>query len=157
MSDVPSGSASIFISAPVEQVYAFITDVSKTRDAQPRVCARAEWNEGQSLGVGATFHGWNQAGDNAWDVDCVVTAVAPNQEFAFRAAPELLGDNATLWRFVVEPRDGGAQVTESYEAPILAVPDHPVAQIPRSGRGADGGAAGDAPADEDGDRGGLDE
>ena len=91
---------------------------------------RAEWNEGQSLGVGATFHGWNEAGGHAWDVDCVVTAVSPNQEFAFRAAPELLGDNATLWRFVVEPKDGGAQVTESYEAPILAVPDHPVAQIP---------------------------
>jgi len=129
MSEVPSGSGSIFIAAPIEQVYAFITDVSKLSKLSPE-CIRAEWNEGQSMGVGAIFHGWNQAGDSAWDVDCVVSAVEQNKEFAFRAAPELLGEHATLWRFVLEPKDGGTQVTESYEAPILAVPDHPVAQIP---------------------------
>jgi uncharacterized protein YndB with AHSA1/START domain len=129
MSEVPSGRDSIFIAAPPEQVYAFITDVSKLGTLSPE-CVRAEWNAGQSLGVGATFHGWNQAGDHTWDVDCVVSAVEQNKAFAFRAAPELLGENATLWRFVLEPKDGGTQVTESYEAPILAVPDHPVAQIP---------------------------
>jgi uncharacterized protein YndB with AHSA1/START domain len=129
MSEIPGGRDSIFIAAPPEQVYAFITDVSKLGTLSPE-CIRAEWNEGQSLDVGATFHGWNQAGDSAWDVDCVVSTVEPNKEFAFRAAPELLGDNATLWRFVLEPQDGGTQVTESFEAPILAVPDHPVAQIP---------------------------
>jgi uncharacterized protein YndB with AHSA1/START domain len=129
MSDIPSGSDSIFIAAPPERVYAFITDVAKFSALSPE-CIRAAWNEGQSLGVGATFHGWNQAGDHTWDVDCEVSAVKQNQEFAFRAAPELLGENATLWRFVLEPKDGGTQVTESYEAPILAVPDHPVAQIP---------------------------
>ena len=129
MSDIPSGSHSIFIAAPLEQVYEFITDVSKLSKLSPE-CIRAEWNEGQSLGVGATFHGWNQAGDNAWDVDCEVCAVEPNKEFAFRAATDLLGENATLWRFVVEPTEGGTKVTESYEAPILAIPDHPVAQIP---------------------------
>ena len=129
MSEIPSGSDSIFIAAPLEQVYAFITDVSKLSALSPE-CIRAEWNTGQSLSVGATFHGWNQAGDHAWDVECVVSAVEQDKEFAFRAAPELLGENATLWRFVLEPKDGGTQVTESYEAPILAVPDHPVAQIP---------------------------
>lgn len=129
MSEMPSGRASIFIAAPPEQVYRFITDVSKLGTLSPE-CIRTEWNEGQSLGVGATFHGWNKAGDHTWDVDCVVIAVEPNTEFAYRAAPELLGDNATIWRFVLEPQAGGTQVTESYEAPILAVPDHPVAQIP---------------------------
>jgi len=129
MSEIPSGSDSIFIAAPPEQVYAFITDVSKLSTLSPE-CIRAEWNAGQSLGVGATFHGWNQAGDHAWDVECVVSAVEPNKEFAFRAAPELLGEHATLWRFVLEPKEGGTHVTESFKAPILAVPDHPVAQIP---------------------------
>lgn len=129
MSEIPNGRDSIFIAAPPEQVYDFITDVAKLSRLSPE-CIRAEWNEGQSLAAGSTFHGWNQAGDHAWDVDCEVSAVEQNKEFAFRAATDLLGENATLWRFVLEPKDGGTQVTESYEAPILAIPDHPVAQIP---------------------------
>jgi hypothetical protein len=129
MSAIPSGSDSIFIAASPAQVYAFITDVSKLGTLSPE-CIRSEWNAGQSLGVGAIFHGWNKAGDHTWDVDCEVSAVAQNREFAFRAGLDVLGENATLWRFVLEPKDGGTQVTESYEAPILAIPDHPVAQIP---------------------------
>jgi uncharacterized protein YndB with AHSA1/START domain len=115
MSDVPRGSRSIFIAAPPEQVYAFITDVAKLSKLSPE-CVRAEWNAGQSLQVGATFHGWNQAGSHTWDVDCEVSAVEPNKEFAFRAGTNVLGENATLWRFVIEPRQGGTQVTETYEA-----------------------------------------
>jgi uncharacterized protein YndB with AHSA1/START domain len=129
MSEIPSGRDSIFIAAPPGRVYDFITDVSKLSRLSPE-CIRAEWNAGQSLRVGATFHGWNQAGDHSWDVDCEVSAVEQHKEFAFRAATDLLGEHATLWRFVLEPKDGGTQVTESYEAPILALPDHPVAQIP---------------------------
>ena len=128
MSEVPSGSDSIFISASPEQVYSFITDVSNISRLGSE-CVRAEWNAGQSLGIGATFHGWNEAGGNAWDVECEVCAAEQNKEFAYRAGTDVLGENATLWRFVLEPRDGGTQVTESYEAPILAT-DHPVAQIP---------------------------
>ena len=129
MSDVPSGSRSIVIAAPPEQVYAFITDVAKLSTLSPE-CVRAAWNIGQSLRVSATFHGWNQAGDHTWDVNCEVSAVDPNKEFAFRAGTNVLGAHATRWRFVLEPRPGGTQVTESYEAPVLALPDHPVAQIP---------------------------
>ncbi len=129
MSEIPSGSGTIFIAASPEQVYNFITDVSKLGQLSSE-CVRSEWNAGQSLDVGATFHGWNKAGDTTWDVDCEVTVVEPNKEFAFRAGTDMLGENATLWRFVLEAKEGGTQVTESYEAPILAVPDHPVAQIP---------------------------
>jgi len=129
MSDVPNESRSIFIAAPLEQVYAFITDVAKLSTLSPE-CVRAEWNAGQSLRVGVIFHGWNRAGDQTWDVDCEVSGVEPNKEFAFRAGTNVLGEHATRWRFVVEPRQGGTQVTESYEAPVLAIPDHPVAQIP---------------------------
>ena len=62
MSDVPSESRSIFIAALLEQVYAFITDVAKLSTLSPE-CVRAEWNAGQSLRVGATFHGWNRTGN----------------------------------------------------------------------------------------------
>ena len=54
MSDVPNESRSIFIAAPLEQVYAFITDVAKLSTLSPE-CVRAEWNAGQSLRVSATW------------------------------------------------------------------------------------------------------
>ena len=133
MSDVPSGSDSIFIAAPPQQVYAFLTDVSKLGTLSPE-CIRSEWNAGQSLGVGATFHGWNRAGDHTWDVDCAVSAVVQNQEFAFRAGIDVLGENATLWRFVLEPRIGGTPVTEASVAPFLGSPDLPGAPSPGRAR-----------------------
>lgn len=112
-----TGSTSIDISASPETVYAILTDLSRISELSPE-CYKAEW-EGDSSGpaVGATFRGYNQAGDNKWDAGCVVIAADPGKEWAF----EVPGDDGrgTTWRYTIEATDSGSQVTESFDSPIL--------------------------------------
>ena len=112
-----TGSAQIEIAASPELVYAVLTDLSRISELSPE-CYRAEW-EGESNGpeVGATFHGYNQAGDNKWDVSCVVVGAEPGREWAFRAPSD---DQGTTWRYQIEATDSGCTVTESFDSPVLA-------------------------------------
>ena len=66
MTDAPTtGSATIDIDAPVTEVYALITDVTRMGEWSPE-CVRCEWTGD------TTFHGYNAVGGVEWDIECEV-------------------------------------------------------------------------------------
>ena len=113
-----TGEATIEIDASPAEVWAIISDLSRISELSPE-CIKAEW-EGDATGpaVGATFHGYNQAGGNEWDVGgCEVIAAEPGREWAF-TVPSQDGGKQT-WRYVIEQTGSGSRVTESFDSPIL--------------------------------------
>ena len=114
-----TGEATIDIDASPDAVWAILTDLSRIGDLSPE-CVKAEW-EGDSTGptIGATFHGFNEAGGNQWDVPgCEVVAADPGREWAF-TVPSQDGPKQT-WRYVIEETAAGSRVTESFDSPILS-------------------------------------
>lgn len=115
------GSATIQISAPAADVFAILVDLDRLPTLSPEN-VRCEYLEGAtSIEIGASFRGYNRARDYEWHADCVVTEFEPGRSFAYEVPPGL--EHATTWRYVVEPTEGGCVVTESFDAPMLALPD----------------------------------
>lgn len=112
-----TGSASIEINASPEAVYGILTDLSRISELSPE-CYKAEW-EGDSTApaVGASYRGYNRAGDNEWDIAVNVVAAEPGRAWAFEVPSP---DAPTQWSYAIEPTDGGCRVTESFDAPVLA-------------------------------------
>lgn len=116
-----SGSASIRISASPHEVFAYLTDLGKLPELSPEN-VRCEFHHGSDrIEVGATFRGYNRSGDHEWHADCVVTAHEPDRYFAYLVPPNF--EHATTWSYLVEPDGDGCVVTESFVAPMLALPD----------------------------------
>jgi uncharacterized protein YndB with AHSA1/START domain len=119
------GSASIEIEATPEQVFALLTDLDVLPTFSPEN-QRCELLDGWSaLEVGARFRGYNQVGSYEWHADCEVTVFEPGREFAYVVPPEF--EHATTWRYTIESTGDDAHprctVTESFDAPLLALPD----------------------------------
>jgi uncharacterized protein YndB with AHSA1/START domain len=116
------GSASVVIRAPAHEVWALITDVTRTGEWSPENIG-AVWLDGATgPAVGARFKGTNRRGRTKWSTTCRVVAAEPDREFAFETGRE--GKPETVWRYVLEPAgDGGTTVTESFELvkPLTAV------------------------------------
>jgi hypothetical protein len=92
-------------------------------------CYRCEWLDGATgAEVGARFRGYNRLGLLRWTTTSAVVAAEPGREFAFTVMSRG-GREETRWRYLLEQRDGGCQLTESYEfvwCPALAR----IAEIP---------------------------
>lgn len=112
-----TGSASIDINASPDAVYAILTDLSRISDLSPE-CYKAEW-EGDATGpaVGASYRGYNRAGDNEWDIAVDIVAAEPGRAWAFEVPSP---DAPTRWSYDIEATDTGCRVTESFDAPVLA-------------------------------------
>lgn len=112
-----TGSATIDIAASPDVVWGLLTDLTRISELSPE-CYKAEWEDG-STGpeAGATFHGYNELGDNKWDVGCVVVGAEPGREWAFKIPSDDGRD--TVWRYEIEKTDSGCAVTESFDSPIL--------------------------------------
>jgi len=105
---------SIDISAPREQVWAMVSDVTRIGEWSPEAVA-GEWLDGATgPAVGARFKGRSKR-RGSWSTTCTVTAATPGREFAFS-----VGKGETTWRYDLSPVDGGSRVTESFE--IVKVP-----------------------------------
>ncbi len=116
-----TGQASIAIDATPAAVYEHLTDLAKLPDLSPEN-VRCEFLEGSdAVNVGARFRGHNKSGDYEWHADCVVTAAEPGRAFEFSVPPDF--EHATTWRYDIEPDGEGCKVTESFDAPLLAMPD----------------------------------
>lgn len=116
-----TGSATVEISASAADVFAILTDLDQLPTLSPEN-ERCEYLNGESeLAVGVTFRGHNRAGDYEWHADCVVTEFDAGRLFAYEVPPNF--EHATTWRYTVEPTADGCRVTESFEAPLLALPD----------------------------------
>lgn len=113
MGQATSGQASIHVDAPPGTVYEILSDMQRTGEWSPE-CYRCEWTAGDGPRVGAEFKGYNRIGLMRWSAKGRVTAAEPAREFAFETLyrgrrPE------TRWRYVLDGRNGGTDVTESYE------------------------------------------
>lgn len=110
----------IEIEAPPEQVYAIISDVTRTGEWSPE-CHRCEWVDGASgPEVGARFRGYNRHRWLKWSRLNEVIVADPGREFAFRVLTDRLNKDSSIWRYRLEPGDGGTVLTESTE--VLAWP-----------------------------------
>jgi uncharacterized protein YndB with AHSA1/START domain len=110
----PSAEVTVHVDAPPERVYALVSDVTRMGEWSPE-CVRCEWQRGATgPTVGARFRGWNRNGIARWSTVAEVVAAEPGHEFAFTTKQG--SRDGTRWRYVLEPVDGGTDVTESYES-----------------------------------------
>jgi len=106
--------------AASEPIWDLVSDVTKIGMFSPETF-EAQWlDEATGPAVGARFRGHvrrNGRGPVYWTT-CVVTACAPGREFAFTVGE---GDKAlNTWRYVLEPKDDGTDVTESFQLKDVA-------------------------------------
>jgi hypothetical protein len=104
----------LHIEAPVEAVWALVTDVTRIGEYSPETF-EAEWLDGATgPAVGARFRGHvkrNGRGPTYWS-PCVVTVCEPNRAFAFGVGnPDRI---LNTWRYDLEPAGTGTDVTESF-------------------------------------------
>ena len=109
--DKPTVEAQTWIAAPPERVWALVTDV----EAMPSMSAelqRVEWTD-RTAGpaVGSTFVGYSKhPAFGEWHTTSFVVECAQPRVFAWAVAdPEA---PSAVWRFTLEPRDGGTQLRQ---------------------------------------------
>jgi uncharacterized protein YndB with AHSA1/START domain len=104
------------VAAPSQCVYDLVADMPRMGEWSPE-CHRVEWTDGAD----ARFIGHNRGGPGGlmrWSRRGRVLVADPGREFAF--VTEEGGKESTIWRYRLEPTDGGTRVTESYE--IKSIP-----------------------------------
>jgi hypothetical protein len=112
-------SASITISAPVEDIYSFIADMTRIGEISPE-CTGGAWAN-EDRGEGAIFIGSNTAGDRTWQRRIRVAVASPPREFAFEnmsdaALPASPDDKPVArWCYTFTPDEGGTRVEETWE------------------------------------------
>lgn len=112
------GAVSLHISAPPEQIYNRIVDV--TTPLEPRgESRRCEWLPGSPTRavVGARFRGHNQFGLIRWTRVCEIVTAEPGRAFAFRTVPERFDPSrmdSTVWSYALESEGDGTRVTHAY-------------------------------------------
>lgn len=125
MSDIDpaetTGSATVRVEAPPEQVFAHLTDLSRLPELSPENVRCEFLDDATELAVGVRFRGHNKAGDYEWHADCVVTVFEPPRLFAYEVPPGF--EHATTWSYEVEADGSGSRVTERFDAPMLAMPE----------------------------------
>lgn len=120
--DYPTtGSATVRIDASPMAAYQYVTDLNRAPDLSPENQSCEFIGDSTEIVEGATFKGTNKAGDYEWSADCEVVVAKPGEEFTFKVPPGF--DAATTWKYTFEADGDGVVVTESFDAPLLAMPD----------------------------------
>jgi uncharacterized protein YndB with AHSA1/START domain len=105
-------SVSRIIHAPADQLWALVADLPRMGEWSPENTG-GRWTGGATgPAVGARFRGTNARGWRRWSTQVTVTDCRPGERFAFdvRAGGLRVG----TWRYDLEARDGGCQVTETF-------------------------------------------
>ncbi|UXA20923.1 SRPBCC family protein [Mycobacterium sp. SMC-4] len=101
-------SESITVAVPPEDLYALVSDVTRTGQWSP-VCRRCWWDEGAGPQVGAWFTGRNETPERIWETRCQVVAAEPGRVFAWE-----VNDGWVYWGYHLEPDGAGTRLTESW-------------------------------------------
>jgi hypothetical protein len=109
-------SVTVFMKATPEEVWPLVSDVVTNAKRFAAETFDAEWLDGATgPAVGVRFRG--HVNRNGWGVkywsECVIDACQPNREFAF--VVEVGGRPLNRWRYVLEPKGDGTDVTDSFE------------------------------------------
>ncbi|WP_157104436.1 SRPBCC family protein [Nocardia kruczakiae] len=114
-------SVTVHMAASPARVWALVSDVTRIGEFSPETF-EAEWVGGATgPAVGAKFRGHvrrNQVGPVYWTT-CRVEVCEPEREFAFTVLGPR-GMTVNRWSYRLEPRDGGTDVTESFELAAIA-------------------------------------
>ena len=102
-------AASIVVAVPPEQLYALVSDVTRTGEWSP-TCAACWWDDGAGPDVGSWFTGRNVTPERTWETRSRVAAADPGREFSW-----LVGGKLARWSYLLEPVEGGTRLTESWE------------------------------------------
>jgi polyketide cyclase/dehydrase/lipid transport protein len=110
------GSVTVHMAVPADRAWALVSDITRIGEFSPETF-EAQWLAGASgPRAGARFRGHvrrNGRGPVYWTT-CTVVASEPGREFAFTVALPR-GKIVSTWRYRIESRDGGSDVTESFE------------------------------------------
>jgi uncharacterized protein YndB with AHSA1/START domain len=122
MASARRGEVRVHIDAPPEAVWTLMADLERMGEWSPE-CYRVQWLEGAGSPAtpGARFKGWNRYGWMRWSMTCEVRTAEPGRELAWSTVQG--GRELVRWRYLSEPADGGADVTESFEVvwlPLMA-------------------------------------
>ena len=105
-------SVSVEINAPVEKVWAMITDLPRMGEWSPENKG-GEWMKGAtSAAVGASFKGKNGNGKKNWSTSVKVNALEAPRKFSFGLM--VFGKNWCDWVYELEPTATGCRVTHSW-------------------------------------------
>jgi hypothetical protein len=114
------GSVTVHMAASPEVVWSVVSDVTRIGEFSPETF-EAQWLDGATgPELGARFRGHvkrNGIGPIYWS-QCQVTACDPPRDFGFSVFAGSAVSNT--WRYQLVPRDGGTEVTESFELPAKA-------------------------------------
>jgi uncharacterized protein YndB with AHSA1/START domain len=98
------------IAAPLEVVYAAISDVTRMGEWSEE-CYACEWHEGfDGPVVGATFDGHNRHGEHEWTSQGRVVEADPGRAFAFECS--MYDFHYSTWGYRIERTSPGCRVTE---------------------------------------------
>jgi len=115
-----SAESSIVIDAPIETVWALVSDVTRTGEWSVE-CRGAEWLDGASAASkGARFRGRNRRGATRWSRVCEVLEVEAPQRLAWRTLPTRLLPDSTRWEFELSQHGTGTKLTERMQ--VLQIP-----------------------------------
>src|ERR671911_280945 len=102
------------VNAPPEKVWALVSDVTRMGEWSPET-VKAAWIEGATgPAVGARFKGSNKRGIARWSTKPTVKVADPGKEFTFDVGSP--GKEDTRWSYKLAPKDGGTDLTESFES-----------------------------------------
>ncbi|HEX3461201.1 MAG TPA: SRPBCC family protein [Acidimicrobiales bacterium] len=104
-----SYAESIVIGRSAKELYALVSDVTRTGEWSP-ICKACWWDEGDGPQVGAWFTGRNVTPERTWETRSEVVVADPEREFAF-----VVGGSWVRWGYTLNPVDGGSELTESWE------------------------------------------
>jgi plastocyanin len=107
-------TVSLHMAARPEDVYAFVSDVTRTPEISPEIL-ECTWLDGATgPAVGARFKARNKVPNRpSWPNKPVMTVVEPGRKVAW-ARTEAFGGTVE-WTYTFEPDGDGTLVTESYE------------------------------------------
>ncbi len=105
-------SVSREISAPAEQVWAMVADVTRMPEWSPENECSVWLGGATGPAAGAKFRGTNQNGSKRWKTVAAVTAAEPGRIFTFavKAGPFKVAE----WAYTFDPTPGGCRVTETW-------------------------------------------
>ena len=109
-----NGEVKIHIDAPTQKVWEMLANLDRMGDWSPE-CRQVVWLDGAQspAKVGARFKGSNKYDWMKWSMKCEVKAAEPGRELSWST---MQGDREMVrWRYVLEPADGGTELTESFE------------------------------------------
>ena len=104
----PLLQAQIDIDAPVDKVWALVSDLDRMRQWSPQCRLMKAFGP---LRQGTRTINLNRRNRMFWPTTCTVTEVIPEKKLAFR-----VNANGTVWSYELEPTDVGTRVVESRHA-----------------------------------------